>query len=172
MRNSKDRLLKVLIVIATFIILSTLAVLAFLNFSAEENRNNREQTTTTIRKVTSSTSTTRTTETTEESSTTSVRSTVRRAATQEQAAEPVSTQRELKLEEAIQENANENRGERVPTAASSSKSFDTQAAAHAYGQEEVNRIAREERKSASYAVKAVRDSKGEVTSWETEITVS
>lgn len=170
MKRNSDRLLKFLIVLATLIILGTLATLAFLNFSGGENRNDRGENSTSVRKVTSSTSaTTSTSETTEDSSTTSTRSTVRRT-TQEQTTEPVKTQRELKLEEAIKENANEDRGERVPVATSSSKSFDTQAEAHAFGKEEVERIA-SEGKAASYMVKAIRDSKGEVTSWETEITL-
>lgn len=183
MKKSTDRLLKVLIVIATLIILSTLAVLAFLNFSAE-SRNDRSQTVTTVRQVTSSTNstsstkTTETTETTEENenssstrSRTSSTTTARRnAAVTTTTSEPVKTQRSLSLEEAIEENANEARGERVST--SGSKSFDTQAEAHSYGSQEINRIAREEGQAASYVVEAVRDNDGKVVSWEAKITVS
>lgn len=179
MKNSKDRLLKILIVIATLIILGTLAVLAFLNFSGSQAKNDRGLNTTTVRVMTSSTNSTSSTSTTEDaddsSSSSTKTSTTSRSSQREaersqtQPREEVKTQGNLSLEEAIKENANEGRGERATT--SGSQGFDSQAEAHAYGLKEINRIVNEEHKSASYVVKAVRDSDGKVVSWEAEITV-
>lgn len=173
MRNS-DRLLKILITIATLIILSTLAVLAFHNFSSGDSKSgSRSQGTTTVRQITSTTesgSKSTTDETTEKLSNDVNSASPQTTGTTTTIATARTTQSKLTLEKAIEENANEERGERVEIAGKS-KTFPTQAEAHAYGQSEVNKIAKQDSKRASYIVKAVRDENGKVTSWQTDITI-
>ncbi|MBF0747035.1 hypothetical protein IR073_05170 [Gemella sp. 19428wG2_WT2a] len=200
MKNT-DRILKILIVIATFIILSTLAVMAFLNFSGDNKSSNvrKTQDATTIRQISSTSEQTSTTSEKEETSTSSedeseqrsalttsmTRSTANVARTTERVTsqtvvqttsrptESVKTQANISLEEAIKENANEDRGEREESAsaAGSSRTFSTQAQAHAYGVAEINRIAKENKRAASYVVKAIRDASGKVTGWQADIIV-
>lgn len=167
MKRNSDRLLKILIVIATLIILGTLAVLAFLNFSGNQ-KNDKDLSVTTARVVTSSTNSTTSTETSSRSSVTSKAPV--RTTSNAQPTEPVKTQRSLTLEEAIEENAGEGRGERVNT--TGSKTFATQAEAHEYGLAETTRIGTEEKKAAFYVIEAVRDSSGKVVSWEVKITIN
>lgn len=176
-----DRLLKILITIATLIILSTLAVLAFLNFSSGDSKSgSRSQGTTTVRQITSTTnstskSTTESSEETSEASSESSRSTrtttpvttVRTTNVRNQ------TQDKPTIEEAIRENANEGRGERVEVteeARTTGRVFATQAEAHAFAKTEVVRVSRETSKYASYVITAVRDASGKVTGWRVDIT--
>lgn len=176
-----DKLLKILIAVATFIILASLAVLAILNFG-DSSGNNKSDRETTVRQITSLSN--KDSATTEEKSTTvassekvSSNSAPKMSATQATRttttkATPSSTTTEEKpnLEKAIEENANEERGERATDSnvaiSEYNKVFTNQAEAHAYASAETPKLAAKLNRRISYEIRAVRGSDNKVTGWE------
>lgn len=180
----KDKLLKTLVAVATFLILFSLAVLAILNFAGGENKSSKKETT-----VTSSQRESRSSTTKKQSENTQV-STIATSTTNT-TREELNTQSSVLQVSPPASNANEDRGERitliqttqavayttttvtsvVPSRKYSSQVFKTQAEAHAYGNEESVNIGRQGRYRANYEIQAVRDSQGNVTGYESNIYV-
>lgn len=178
--QNKDKLLKILIAIATFLILISLGFLAIMNFSGNNNDKSSDRTTTSVRQITSvsnSQSTTKETSSTEKTSETSMVSKPTSKAKTEQApkvnsnttTKSATANQNAELEKAIKENANEGRGEPTVAISDYTKVFPTQSEAHAYAAAEVQNLSAKLGRTVNYEIRAVKDSNGKVTGWEANI---
>lgn len=179
----KDKVLKTLVAIATFLVLFSLAVLAILNFAGGENQASKKNETTTS--STSSKRETRATTTKTQTTTVTTKSTTSEAIT----TLTPNPQAPAELDSPPASNANEDRGERTPLITQAAQTtqaavteaqtpqrhasqiFKSQAEAHAYGNDEAVRIGRQGQYRANYEIATVRDAQGNVTGYETNIYV-